>query len=69
MAQVVLRVNGEQREVPVGTTVAGLLASLGVAQGQAAIERNGEVVPRRLHAEQVLAEGDVIEVVTFVGGG
>jgi sulfur carrier protein len=64
-----LLVNGERRSVPEGTTVAGLLQQLGVRADLAAVERNGEVVPRRQHGEAVLQVGDVIEVVTFVGGG
>ena len=69
MAAIGLSVNGERREVPAGTTVAGLLAQLGLGEGQAAVERNGAVVPRRQHGETVLRDGDAVEVVTFVGGG
>jgi sulfur carrier protein len=52
-----------------GTTVATLIGELGLAGKPVAVERNREVVPRALHASTVLAEGDRIEVVTFVGGG
>ena len=34
-----------------------------------AVERNGEIVPKRLYGETVLQDNDVIEVVSFVGGG
>jgi thiamine biosynthesis protein ThiS len=34
-----------------------------------AVELNRAVVPRALHAEHVVASGDVIEIVHFVGGG
>lgn len=64
-----LTVNGEARVVPAGTTIAGLLEVLGLQPGQAAVERNGEVVPRARHGETALSAGDVLEVVTFVGGG
>lgn len=33
------------------------------------IERNGEIVPRCLHAEVMLTEGDRLEIVVAVGGG
>ena len=33
------------------------------------LERNGLVVKRARHGEEKLAEGDVLEIVTFVGGG
>jgi len=34
-----------------------------------AVERNEEIVPKAKYAETVLADGDVVEVVNFVGGG
>jgi sulfur carrier protein len=64
-----LSVNGEARVVPAGTTVGGLLQVLGLQPGQAAVERNGAVLPRAQHGATELQQGDVIEVVTFVGGG
>ncbi len=63
-----VNVNGEPRRVSSGSTVATLLASMGV-RGPCAVERNREIVPRALHAETTLAEGDELEVVGFVGGG
>lgn len=64
-----ITVNGEAREVPAGTTVAGLLGRLGHHGGRVAVERNRNVVPRATHGEVVLTDGDHLEVVTFVGGG
>ena len=49
--------------------MAALLLELGIAAGHAAVERNGQVVPRREHGEAMIQQGDVVEVVTFVGGG
>ena len=64
-----LTVNGQAREVPSGITVRELIAELGLEGGPVAVERNLEVVPRAEHARAVLAEGDVVEIVHFVGGG
>jgi sulfur carrier protein len=61
--------NGESRELRAGATVSSLIADLGLDSRQVAVERNREVVPRAQHGETVLAEGDQLEVVTFVGGG
>jgi sulfur carrier protein len=71
MADAVLHVvvNGEPREIPSGTTVTDLIARLGLADRRVAVERNREVVPRAKHAETHLADGDRLELVTFVGGG
>jgi sulfur carrier protein len=62
-------VNGEPMDLPDGLTVAALLHHLGVRADRVAVERNGKVVKKARHAEQPLAQDDVLEIVTFVGGG
>ncbi len=62
-------VNGEVREAPAQATLADLLASLGIEGRRVAVERNLEIAPRSLWGEIVLAEGDRLEIVQFVGGG
>lgn len=64
-----LTVNGESQEVPAGCTVGDLIRLLSLDDGPVAVERNREVIPRALHASSELGEGDVIEIVHFVGGG
>lgn len=64
-----LTVNGDIREVPEGVTVRALLESMELGRERVAVEINAEVVRRALHTERVLAEGDHVEIVTFVGGG
>ncbi|MFL5277551.1 MAG: sulfur carrier protein ThiS [Myxococcales bacterium] len=63
------QVNGDPVELPEGLSVADLLRHLGVRAERVAVERNGRVVRRARHVEEKLAEGDVLEIVTFVGGG
>jgi len=62
-------VNGERQTVPDGVTVRGLVELLALTEGPVAVERNGDVVPRAEHASTRLGEGDVVEIVHFVGGG
>jgi sulfur carrier protein len=62
-------VNGASREIPTGMTVRELVLHLGLDGGPVAVEKNLEVVPRAEHARAVLNEGDVVEIVHFVGGG
>jgi sulfur carrier protein len=62
-------VNGTAREIPAAMTVRDLVAHLGLDGGPVAVEKNSEVVPRAEHAGAVLNEGDVLEIVHFVGGG
>ena len=66
--QISVTVNGEVRQVPAGSTVASLIVLLGLT-GKVAVERNLDVVPRAEHGTTVLASGDRLEIVTFVGGG
>ena len=66
----IITLNGERREVPEALTVAGLLGHLGVKPEHVAVEVNRAArharpgMPRR-----AVAPGDVLEVVTLVGGG
>ena len=62
-------VNGEAVELPDALTVKDLLEHLGVRGDRVAVERNGAVVKRARHAEERLAPDDVLEIVSFVGGG
>lgn len=61
--------NGESYAAPQGSTVLGLLESLGIEPGRVAVEWNGAIVKRQVWGETRLAAGDRVEVVHFVGGG
>ena len=63
-----IEVNGEHREIEAGT-ILDLVETLGLNPKKVAVERNLEIVPRSLHGETALAEGDRIEIVQLVGGG
>ena len=64
-----IEVNGAERSVPAGTTVAGLLALLEIDPRRSAVELNRSIVRKSEHATTVLSAGDRVEVVTLVGGG
>jgi thiamine biosynthesis protein ThiS len=61
--------NGELKSAPDSVTVAAFLEGLGLSQKGLAVERNREIVPRSAYGETVLADGDRLEIVQFVGGG
>lgn len=63
-----VKINGEPLDIA-GKTLAEYLASTKYDPMRIAVERNGEIVPKAKYGEMVLQEGDVIEVVNFVGGG
>lgn len=64
-----LFVNGEERAFEAPLTVAGLVAALGLDGRKLGIERNLEIVPKSTYDQVALAEGDRLEIVTFIGGG
>ncbi len=68
-----ISLNGDLLEIAAGITVAMLVQRLTAETGRdprgIAVERNREIVPKSEHALTVLAEGDQIELVQFVGGG
>jgi sulfur carrier protein len=64
-----ITVNGSTRSFQPGATVAQLLAQLDTAGKRVAVERNGEIVPKSLHASTELTGGDRLEIVVAVGGG
>ncbi|HET6412463.1 MAG TPA: sulfur carrier protein ThiS [Anaeromyxobacter sp.] len=68
MPRVLLRLNGELREVPDGTTVAGLLAQLGVKPARVAVVVNEAVVTHDLYAEHRILPGDSVEIVAVMAG-
>ena len=64
-------VNGEQRELPAGATVASVLELLEVAADARgiAVALDGEVVPRSRWEAMMLRDGSRVEVVAAIGGG
>ncbi|MBM4063910.1 MAG: sulfur carrier protein ThiS [Planctomycetes bacterium] len=67
--QLPITVNGTPRLCPAGSTVADLVAALGLWPQQVAVERNKQIVRAAERAATLLAAGDRLEVVTFFGGG
>ena len=64
-----VQINGETRRVAAGSTIATLVAEIGLDPARVAVERNLEIVPRSTLANVPVADGDAYEIVHFVGGG
>ena len=64
-----IQLNGKTFDLPAPLTVAALLTHLGVDGRRVAVERNEIVVKRAQYDTVLVVEGDVVEVVNFVGGG
>lgn len=63
-----VKINGTEMAAA-GKTVAEYLVTTDYDPKRIAVERNGDIVPRAQYAETVLQDGDVVEIVSFVGGG
>jgi thiazole synthase len=69
MTEISITLNGEPRRVTAGQSIAALVASIGLDPAKVAVERNLAIVPRSTLADVLLADGDALEIVHFVGGG
>ena len=63
-----VKINGEEKNA-VGKTVAEYLTESGYDIKRVAVELNSDILPKPQYADTFLKDGDVIEVVSFVGGG
>lgn len=64
-----IKVNGKEYDVPEGLTVSNLLDFFKINKNFVAVERNKEIVSKKDWDKAIICEGDIFEIVTFVGGG
>ena len=69
VSMIQITVNGDARRFDAPLDVSALIAKLDLAGKKIAVERNGEIVPRSLHRQTLIADGDQFEIVVAVGGG
>lgn len=65
----IVRANGRRYDVEPGTTIAQFIRARGLDPAYVVVERNGEAMERAAYREQVIAEGDTLELVRAVAGG
>ncbi len=63
-----VKINGVAVDLA-GKNIDEMLVIQGFSKGSVAVEKNEEIVPKSTYAETILKDGDVVEVVSFVGGG
>jgi sulfur carrier protein len=63
-----IKLNGQDRETPEGTSILTLLETLKLRPQNVAVELNRRLLKTEKY-DQPLKTGDELEVVTFVGGG
>lgn len=64
-----VQVNGEEKEIADGLSIARLLEELQIRPARVVVELNQDIVSRAEHGSTLLKEGDALEIVHFVGGG
>lgn len=64
-----IHVNGDILELAENTSIQALLTQLEMTQGRVAVEVNADIVPRSLHPQHLLNDGDRVEIVHAIGGG
>jgi sulfur carrier protein len=64
-----ITINGNPQEIAPGTSLLDLLASRGLEPATVVVELNRSIVERGTYAQSELRDGDVLEVLRFVGGG
>lgn len=67
--QMRITVNGEALELEGPLTVSALLSELELVAQKIAVERNLEIVPKSTFNDELIQDGDRLEIVQFVGGG
>ncbi len=68
MSSIEVQINGETRRIT-STSISGLLSELELADKRVAVELNRAIVSRSSYDSTVLASGDTLEIIHFVGGG
>ncbi len=64
-----IQLNGEPFDIAGPMTISDLLAALKIDARIVAVEHNVVVVKRHLYDAKIVAAGDEVEIVNFVGGG
>lgn len=63
-----VKINGEALDIA-GRALSEYLSGSSYDPARIAVEKNGQIVSKRLYSETILEDGDVLEIVSFVGGG
>lgn len=64
-----MRINGAEAHLPQGTTLLAYLQQQGYQLERIAVELNGDILRREQYGTVILQDADVVEIVSFVGGG
>ncbi len=68
MSKIKVIINAEEKEIGMDTTIKDILAQMNIKSPMIAVEKNLEIVPKS-EFDNILNEGDRLEIVEFCGGG
>ncbi|MDR0401882.1 MAG: sulfur carrier protein ThiS [Endomicrobium sp.] len=64
-----VKINGENKKIKSKTSIADFLKDNNIAPLETTIEYNLEVINQKKISKIILKEGDILEILRFVGGG
>ena len=67
--ELMITVNGEKRTLENPVTVTEYLKACNYVPVQVVVELNEEIIKRETYDTTVLKDGDVVEILQFMGGG
>lgn len=64
-----ITINGEETTLLPGLSVREYLLKAGYKAEHVVVEKNLEIIPKDKYDEEILCDGDTVEILTFMGGG
>jgi len=64
-----MQVNGEQKHLQRSISLGEFLLNEGYDLQKTAVEKNGNIIPKKAYQEEMVCDNDKLEIVHFVGGG
>lgn len=64
-----ITLNGKEKELESVCTITELIESVGQKPQRIAVQLNSQIIKREQYSEQTITDGDIIEMLQFVGGG
>jgi len=64
-----MQVNGEQKHLQSSISLGEFLFNEGYDLQKTAVEKNGNIIPKKAYQDEMLCDNDKLEIVHFVGGG
>ena len=64
-----IKINGKETMAAQGRTLAEYLTSEGFDTERIAVECDGKIIPKKDYVNKIILDGEIIEIVSFVGGG